>query len=95
MIVLNEKVKALIDLLELETEHNESYTTIFFDKDARMCIDITEKDDIKSVKKRMFNELYREGRHGYKYTFIENLYNQLDDLDGFVWDLVYEYKNPF
>ena len=95
MITLNEKVQALIDLLNLYVEQHDTYATVYLDEEGNMSFDLHEKDDIQYVKKAMFNNLYSEGRHAYKWAFMEKLNDELDKHDSFIWKAVYDYKNPF
>lgn len=95
MITLNEKVQALIDLLDLYVEQHSTYATVYLDKEGIINMELKEEDDIEYVKKTMFNNLYRQGRHDYKWSFLEKLTDEFDNHDSFIWDAVYNYKNPF
>lgn len=92
---LNEKVQTLIDLLDLEVEESETYVTVYLDKECNITMDLCKENDIQYVKKTMFNKLYLEGRHSYKWTFMDKLNEELDKYDSFIWKAVHDYKNPF
>jgi hypothetical protein len=92
---LNKKVQTLIDLLDLEIEESETYVTVYLDKECDITMDLCEENDIQYVKKTMFNKLYLEGRHSYKWTFMDKLNDELNKHNGFIWEAVYDYKNPF
>jgi hypothetical protein len=95
MIKLNEKVQALIDLLELEVDTHNTYVIVYLNKEQYINIELHEGDDIEYVKKTIFNNLYRSGRNSYKNELVEDFRYQADDFDSPLCKLVYDYKNPF